>query len=213
MQGRDLDGLLESMLRTGLQATALGQAINEVNRMVGAAWLVLGPACGLPPAACRRCARSARWYLLPRCARSACWYLLPLSDPLHLWREKPLVGWGCCCCSAAAAVPPFIPSPALQIRWRLSDEPCAAEDEPHPDPAFRASTGCKIFLGYTSNLVSAGVREHIRYLVQVRAHSSKRLTQPTERYQLGGAGAGWLRWACGSTLLPVHDCIASHLQF
>ncbi len=25
---------------------------------------------------------------------------------------------------------------------------------------------CKIFLGYTSNLVSAGVREHIRYLVQ-----------------------------------------------
>lgn len=25
---------------------------------------------------------------------------------------------------------------------------------------------CKIFLGYTSNLVSAGVREHIRYLAQ-----------------------------------------------
>lgn len=39
-QGRDLDGLLESMLRTGLQATALGQAVNEVNRMVRApaAW-------------------------------------------------------------------------------------------------------------------------------------------------------------------------------
>jgi deoxyhypusine synthase len=33
--GRDLDALLESMLRTGLQATALGQAINEINRMVG----------------------------------------------------------------------------------------------------------------------------------------------------------------------------------
>ncbi|PRW56270.1 Deoxyhypusine synthase [Chlorella sorokiniana] len=86
-QGCDLNGLLESMLRTGLQATALGQAINEVNRM---------------------------------------------------------------------------------IRWRLSDEPLAAEDEPHPDPAFRAATRCKIFLGYTSNLVSAGVREHVRYLVQHR---------------------------------------------
>jgi hypothetical protein len=33
-QGCDLDGLMESMLRTGLQATALGQAIAEVNRMV-----------------------------------------------------------------------------------------------------------------------------------------------------------------------------------
>lgn len=33
--GCDLDSLLGSMLRTGLQATALGQAINEVNRMVG----------------------------------------------------------------------------------------------------------------------------------------------------------------------------------
>lgn len=33
--GCDLDALLSSMLRTGLQATALGQAINEVNRMVG----------------------------------------------------------------------------------------------------------------------------------------------------------------------------------
>lgn len=33
-EGRDLDSLMESMLRTGLQASALGQAIREVNRMV-----------------------------------------------------------------------------------------------------------------------------------------------------------------------------------
>lgn len=33
--GRDLDGLMASMLTTGFQATALGQAVNEVNRMVG----------------------------------------------------------------------------------------------------------------------------------------------------------------------------------
>lgn len=29
-----LDGLMAAMLRTGLQATALGQAVDEVNRMV-----------------------------------------------------------------------------------------------------------------------------------------------------------------------------------
>ncbi|KAL4457617.1 hypothetical protein ABPG75_012482 [Micractinium tetrahymenae] len=89
--GCDLDTLLGSMLRTGLQATALGQAINEANRM---------------------------------------------------------------------------------IRWRLADEPLQpGEAEQHPeraDPAFRAACRTKIFLGYTSNLVSAGVREHIRYLVQHR---------------------------------------------
>lgn len=33
-QGNTLDQLMQSMLQTGLQATALGQAINEVNRMV-----------------------------------------------------------------------------------------------------------------------------------------------------------------------------------
>lgn len=90
-KGCDLDGLLESMLRTGLQATALGQAVNEVNRM---------------------------------------------------------------------------------LRWRLADEPLADDEaELHPErvaPGFRAATRTKTFLGYTSNLVSAGVREHIRYLVQNR---------------------------------------------
>lgn len=50
----------------------------------------------------------------------------------------------------------------------MSDEaPLPPEDEQHPDPAERAATRCKIFLGYTSNLVSSGVREHLRYLVQV----------------------------------------------
>ncbi|KAL4541155.1 hypothetical protein Ndes2526B_g05697 [Nannochloris sp. 'desiccata'] len=82
----DIDSVMLSMLATGLQATALGQAINEVNRM---------------------------------------------------------------------------------LSWRLSQEPLLPDDK-CPDPAQRATTRCKIFLGYTSNLVSAGVREHIRYLVQHR---------------------------------------------
>lgn len=83
--GSNLDELMKSMMYTGLQATALGQAVLEVNRM---------------------------------------------------------------------------------LSWRLSDEPLAAQDDPMPDIEQRAAIKCKIFLGYTSNLVSSGVREHIRYLVQ-----------------------------------------------
>lgn len=84
--GNSIDDLMASMYSTGLQATALGQAIAEVNRM---------------------------------------------------------------------------------LAWRLSQEPLLPEDLCQ-DPAEREATRCKIFLGYTSNLVSAGVREHIRYLVQHR---------------------------------------------
>jgi deoxyhypusine synthase len=32
--GADLDGIMAAMLTSGFQATALGQAVNEVNRMV-----------------------------------------------------------------------------------------------------------------------------------------------------------------------------------
>ncbi|KAL3535656.1 hypothetical protein ACH5RR_004117 [Cinchona calisaya] len=53
------------------------------------------------------------------------------------------------------------------LDWRLSDE-CLIEDcsEEERDPAFRESVRCKVFLGFTSNLVSSGVRDTIRYLVQ-----------------------------------------------
>lgn len=34
------------------------------------------------------------------------------------------------------------------------------------DPAVRAQTSCKIFLGYTSNLISSGLREIILHLVK-----------------------------------------------
>lgn len=55
------------------------------------------------------------------------------------------------------------------LRWRLSDEPIPADAEPEEaDPTYRQQTRCKIFLGYTSNLISAGVREVVRYLVQNR---------------------------------------------
>ncbi|KAF8913866.1 DHS-like NAD/FAD-binding domain-containing protein [Gymnopilus junonius] len=51
--------------------------------------------------------------------------------------------------------------------WRLSDEPISEdESEKYLDPEVRANTRCNIFLGYTSNLVSSGLREVIRYLVK-----------------------------------------------
>ncbi|KAK8971077.1 Deoxyhypusine synthase [Platanthera guangdongensis] len=53
------------------------------------------------------------------------------------------------------------------LDWRLShDKPgddCSAEEL---DPAFRESVRCKIFLGFTSNLVSSGVRDIVRFLVE-----------------------------------------------
>jgi len=45
------------------------------------------------------------------------------------------------------------------------DEPNEDDDEEVKDEEFRKNTKCKIFLGYTSNLISAGVRESIRFLV------------------------------------------------
>ncbi|WIA33535.1 hypothetical protein OEZ86_006659 [Tetradesmus obliquus] len=85
-KGRDLDSIMAAMITSGFQATALGQAVEEVNRM---------------------------------------------------------------------------------INWRLEDDPITANTAPeHQEPAFRASCRTKIYLGYTSNLISAGVREQIRWLVE-----------------------------------------------
>lgn len=85
-KGADLDSIMSAMITSGFQATALGQAINEVNRM---------------------------------------------------------------------------------INWRLEDDPITSNTDPaHTDPSFRASCRTKIYLGYTSNLISAGVREQIRWLAQ-----------------------------------------------
>ncbi|MCO5562495.1 hypothetical protein L7F22_016122 [Adiantum nelumboides] len=53
------------------------------------------------------------------------------------------------------------------LDWRLSDEPIEEASLPaHKDPDFRKFTKCKIFLGFTSNMMSCGVRETIRFLVQ-----------------------------------------------
>ena len=39
-------------------------------------------------------------------------------------------------------------------------------DEAELDPKYRESVKCKIFLGFTSNLVSSGIRDIICFLAQ-----------------------------------------------
>ncbi|KAF9006412.1 Deoxyhypusine synthase [Cyathus striatus] len=54
-------------------------------------------------------------------------------------------------------------------KWRLSDEPIAEDEaEEYRSPDIRSQTRCNIFLGYTSNLISSGLREIILYLVKHR---------------------------------------------
>lgn len=51
------------------------------------------------------------------------------------------------------------------MSWRLSDEDLLPDDS-IPNESDRKQVKCKVFLAYTSNMVSCGVREIIRYLVQ-----------------------------------------------
>ncbi len=53
------------------------------------------------------------------------------------------------------------------IKWRLSDEPIKEnEDEELKIMENREKVRCTIFLGYTSNMTSCGMREYIKYLAQ-----------------------------------------------
>ncbi len=53
------------------------------------------------------------------------------------------------------------------IAWRLSDEPLVGdEDEEQKDPKYRQSVRCTMWLGYTANMASCGMRDIIRYLAQ-----------------------------------------------
>ena|ERR1700733_6888512 len=54
-----------------------------------------------------------------------------------------------------------------QRNWRLSDEPPSENDSDELlNPEVRENTRCKVLLGYTSNLISSGLREVIRFLVK-----------------------------------------------
>jgi len=53
------------------------------------------------------------------------------------------------------------------LTWRWSDEE-VKEGEEVTDPAERAKVKCTVFLAYTSNVISCGLREIVRYLAQHR---------------------------------------------
>ncbi|KAJ3105291.1 hypothetical protein HK100_003923 [Physocladia obscura] len=57
------------------------------------------------------------------------------------------------------------------LNWRIEDDPTVEDDDALPDPDNPNAPPppppkCKIFLGYTSNLISSGLRESLRYLVE-----------------------------------------------
>ncbi|KAL5985489.1 hypothetical protein ACLOJK_027473 [Asimina triloba] len=55
------------------------------------------------------------------------------------------------------------------LDWRLADdEPAEDCSDEERDLTFRKSVKCKVFLGFTSNLISSGVRETVRFLVEHR---------------------------------------------
>ena len=54
------------------------------------------------------------------------------------------------------------------INWRLSDDKINPDLDKgkYLDPEVRKNTRCTIFLGFSSNMMSSGMREIIKYLVQ-----------------------------------------------
>jgi deoxyhypusine synthase len=53
------------------------------------------------------------------------------------------------------------------LDWSLADEPLAAdEDDDFIDAEVRSNVRCRVWLAYTSNMVSSGCREYIKYLVK-----------------------------------------------
>ena len=54
----------------------------------------------------------------------------------------------------------------FQIEKKLKQLPDEIKEEMNLNPCNREKTNCTIFLGYTSNLISAGTRETIKFLVK-----------------------------------------------
>ncbi|MED6183550.1 hypothetical protein PIB30_038863 [Stylosanthes scabra] len=53
------------------------------------------------------------------------------------------------------------------LDWRLTDEPVVDDcNEEERDLRYRKSVTSKVFLGFTSNIISSGVRDIVRFLVQ-----------------------------------------------
>ena len=62
---------------------------------------------------------------------------------------------------------------AFSEQLSARDQPLAEEDVLSEDEFTRRRSACTVFLGYTSNMSSAGVRDNIRFLVQHRMVSDR----------------------------------------
>jgi hypothetical protein len=174
---------MAAMATTGFQSTNLALAVDEVNRMVRG-----GQRCGC-----------CGWRRGPGLGRR-----LRVGGARGTRACVGVVGTGkqvgCRVPELACTLRPVPRCRCPQIKWRLSDEPVAAdEDEELRDPAVRRGVKCTIFFGYTSNLISCGLREVIRFLVQhrmVRAGHAE------------GGGVG-VRWRRGGALVPRAPTVAA----
>ena len=115
-----LDGVMRAMATTGFQATALGQAVGELNRMLS-------------------------WRLSDD---------LELTEKEKQQKEKEAAAAGAAANGAAAAE-------AEAAAASTSNDSDSNEEGPDP-----RSVTTKIFLAFTSNLGSSGVRDTVRYLAQ-----------------------------------------------
>nr|GEW84939.1 deoxyhypusine synthase [Tanacetum cinerariifolium] len=96
-------------------------------------------------------------------------------------RPDEAVSWGRICssaesvkvhCDATIAFPLLVAKTFAAEKNHLSllfeNQLSLDQIEEEKNPAYRESVKCKIFLGFTSNLISSGVRDIIQYLVQHR---------------------------------------------
>lgn len=67
----------------------------------------------------------------------------------------------------ATAVSQAIHEINRMIKWRLIDDPIAEDEvDEYRDIEMRKKVKCTIFLSYTSNMISCGMREIIRFLAE-----------------------------------------------
>ena len=53
------------------------------------------------------------------------------------------------------------------LSWRMIDDPVNEdEDETYHDPEVRKNVKCTIFFGFTSNMISCGTRETVKFLAK-----------------------------------------------
>lgn len=135
-QGRDLDGIMGKMLSSGFQATNLGQAVGVVNEMV----------------------QFIPQLYMVWCENPA----LNQGDSDFTCCPAALLDQGAhelCCCHGDRRLFRHHSQCAAQLAER-DRQSTAAEPQADADQ----QPGCKIFLGFTSNLISSGAREVLKFL-------------------------------------------------